>query len=129
MTHSAAANSYEVNADHVTTPTHVLCRVIRMEEVNAGDSYTLEVDLFTVIGNGKVNYGHPGVMYNVADGNNFDFVYFRFVHFCLQVIQEGLTDFCSKRAYNFVLKMGNCFYNFQSISFIFIICYKYHPNK
>lgn len=82
VTHSAATNSYEVNANHTTT--HALCRVIRMEEVNAGDPYTLTVDLFNVIGGRRVNFGHPGVMYNVIDGNNFDFVYFRFVLCCLR---------------------------------------------
>ena len=39
----------------------------------------MTVELMNVIGQDGVNFGHPGVMYNVVDEKNFDFVYFRFV--------------------------------------------------
>ncbi|XP_078379776.1 putative skeletal organic matrix protein 7 [Oculina patagonica] len=46
-------------------------------EINAGNSYTMTVELMNVIGWSGVNSGHPGVVYNVIDENNFDYVYFR----------------------------------------------------
>ncbi|XP_078379744.1 uncharacterized protein LOC144662733 [Oculina patagonica] len=76
LTRSEATDSYEVNADHDKPP--YFCRVLPEEEINAGDSYTMTVELMNVIGkSGDVNHGHPGVLYNVIDENNFDFVYFR----------------------------------------------------
>ncbi len=74
---SQATNSYEVNADHGTWPADGFCRVLPEMEINAGDSYTMTVELMNVIGWSGVDSGHPGVMYNVIDENNFDLVYFR----------------------------------------------------
>ena len=39
----------------------------------------MTIELMNVIGKYGVNFGHPGLAYNVIDENNFDFVYFRFV--------------------------------------------------
>ena len=38
-----------------------------------------QVDMYNFIGSGGVNYGHPGVLLNAEDQDNYDFVYFRFV--------------------------------------------------
>lgn len=74
-----AKDSYELNGDHGSWPGDGFCRALRMDEINTGDPYTLTVDLFNVDGLLGVNSGHPGVMYNVIDENNFDFVFFRLV--------------------------------------------------
>ena len=77
LTKSEATNSYEVNANHDKPPN--LCLVLPEEEINVGNQYTLTVELMNVIGWLGVNSGRPGVMYNVIDENNFDFMYLRFV--------------------------------------------------
>ena len=77
LTRSEATNSYEVNANH-NKPPH-FCIVLPEEEIKGGNRYTITVELMNVIGQDGVNFGHPGVMYNVIDKSNFDFVYFRFV--------------------------------------------------
>ena len=68
-----------MNADLGTWPDDGFCRVLPEKEINAGDSYTMTVELMNVISATGVNAGHPGVMYNVMDENNFDLVYFRSV--------------------------------------------------
>ncbi|KAL9964962.1 hypothetical protein ACROYT_G028679 [Oculina patagonica] len=75
LTRSEATKSYEVNADHDKPP--YFCRILPEEEINAGDSYTMTVELMNVIGWQGVSSGHLGVMYNINDENNFDFVFFR----------------------------------------------------
>ena len=79
MTTLEATNSYELDASHSSWTGDGFCRVLRKEEINAGDPFTMSVELLNVIGNGQVNKGHPGVIYNAVDENNFDFVYFRLV--------------------------------------------------
>ena len=68
-----------VLCDHSTWADDGFCRVLPEMEINAGDSYTLTVELMNVIALRGVDSGHPGVMYNVMDENNFDLVYFRSV--------------------------------------------------
>ncbi|KAL9964960.1 hypothetical protein ACROYT_G028677 [Oculina patagonica] len=75
LTRLEATNSYEVNADQDKPPD--ICRVLPEEEINAGDPYTMTVELMNVIGWVGVSSGHLGVIYNVVDENNFDMVYFR----------------------------------------------------
>ncbi|XP_078379780.1 putative skeletal organic matrix protein 7 [Oculina patagonica] len=75
LTRLEATNSHEVNADHDKPPD--ICRVLPEEEINAGDPYTMTVELMNVIGWAGVSSGHLGVIYNVVDENNFDIVYFR----------------------------------------------------
>ena len=77
LTRSEATNSYDVNANHDKPPE--FCLVLPKEEINIGKPYTMTVKLMNVSGKDGVNHGHPGVMYNVIDENNFDFAYFRFV--------------------------------------------------
>ena len=70
---------YEVSADHGSWPADGFCRVISKVEITDSESYTLTVEIKNVVGMTGVNSGHPGVMYNVVDENNFDVVYFRLV--------------------------------------------------
>jgi len=70
---------YEVNADHGSWPADGFCRVISKVEIKDGEPYTITAEIMNVVGVGGVNTGHPGVMYNVMDENNFDVVYFRLV--------------------------------------------------
>ena len=76
---------YKVNADHGSWPG--FCRVISKVEINDSESYTLTVEIMNVNGRDGVNFGHPGVMYNVVDENNFDVVYFR-LFFLLRICQN-----------------------------------------
>ena len=66
-----------MNANHDKPPT--FCLVLTKEEINVGNQYTMTVELMNAIGWLGVNSGHPGVMYNVIDENNFDFMHLRFV--------------------------------------------------
>ena len=77
VTPLAPTETYEINADQGPFSAYGFCRVIRKDEINAGERYTLTVDLLHVIGRG--GFGHPGAIYNVIDQNNFDIVYFRLV--------------------------------------------------
>ena len=77
LTRSEATNSYEVNATRDKPP--LFCRVLPEEEITAGNPYTMTVDLINVMGEDGVDQGHPGVMYNVIDENNFDYMHLRFV--------------------------------------------------
>ena len=77
LTRSEANNSYEVNADHDKPPD--FCLVLPEVEVKGGNPYTMSVELMNVYGKNGVNHGHPGVMYNVIDENNFDTMHLRFV--------------------------------------------------
>ena len=70
---------YEVNADHGSWPADGFCRVIPKVEISDGEPYTMTAEIMNVVGRDGVNFGHPGVMYNVIDENNFDVVYFRLV--------------------------------------------------
>ena len=78
---------YKVNADYGTWPADGFCRVISKVEINDSESYTLTVEIKNVYGPLGVNSGHPGVMYNVVDENNFDVVYFR-LFFLLRICQN-----------------------------------------
>lgn len=66
-----------MNADHDKPPD--LCLVLPEVEVKDGNPYTISVELMNVNGKNGVNHGHPGVMYNVIDENNFDTMHLRFV--------------------------------------------------
>ena len=70
---------YEMDANHGSWAADGFCRVIRMDEINAGDPYTINVDLYNVIAWDGVDSGHLGVMYNAVDEDNFDVFYFRLV--------------------------------------------------
>ena len=72
-------SSYEMDANHGSWEADGFCRVIRMDEINAGDPYTINVDLYNVIAWDGVDSGHLGVMYNAVDEDNFDVFYFRLV--------------------------------------------------
>ena len=81
---------YKVNADYGTWPADGFCRVISKVEINDSESYTLTVEIMNVNGRDGVNFGHPGVMYNVVDENNFDVVYFRLCFFAKNLLKKSL---------------------------------------
>ena len=66
-----------MNTFHNKTPS--FCCVLPEEEIKGGNPYAMTVELMNVNSSKGVNYGHPGVMYNVIDEHNFDFMYLRFV--------------------------------------------------
>ena len=64
---------YEVNANHGSWPADGFCRVISKVEITDSEPYILTVEIMNVFGShGLTDFGHPGVMYNVVDENNFD---------------------------------------------------------
>ena len=66
-----------VNADHGVWPASGFCRVIFEQDIKAVGPYVLDIELLNTVRPGIVYWGHPGVIYNVVDEDNFDFVYFR----------------------------------------------------
>jgi hypothetical protein len=47
------------------------------EGMGGSDEYSVEADIYNVVGWLGVNSGHVGLGWNVQDANNYDFVYFR----------------------------------------------------
>ena len=68
----------KVDAAHGRWPQDGFCQVAYLRD-GSTSSYQLSVDMYNFIGRGRVNYGHPGVLLNAEDQDNYDFVYFRFV--------------------------------------------------
>ena len=68
-----------VDANHGSWPKDGFCRVLVPMANNIHGAYKLTVELYNQNGWTGVNSGHPGIIYNVIDMNNFDFVYFRWV--------------------------------------------------
>nr|UCK81557.1 lectin 4-1 [Arenicola marina] len=58
-------------------PTAGVCRVMFIDDNLNLDQYVYTVDLYNQAGWQGPNSGHPGVIFNVIDSDNFDFVYFR----------------------------------------------------
>ena len=67
-----------MDAAHGRWPQDGFCQVAYLRD-SSTSSYQLSVDMYNFIGSGGVNYGHPGVLLNAEDQDNYDFVYFRFV--------------------------------------------------
>ena len=55
-----------------------MCRALAQSSVNS-QTYTMSAELLNQAGWQGINSGHPGVLFNAVDENNFDFVYFRYV--------------------------------------------------
>ena len=55
-----------------------ICRVVGQSNVESQE-YTVSAELLNQAGWQGINSGHPGVLFNAVDENNFDFVYFRWV--------------------------------------------------
>ena len=41
-------------------------------------NYAVTADMYSVIGYHGVDYGFPGIAYNIENNQNFDFVYIRY---------------------------------------------------
>ncbi len=54
----------------------VICRALAQCNVQS-QMYTVSAELLNQAGWQGINSGHPGVLFNAVDENNFDFVYFR----------------------------------------------------
>lgn len=96
-----------MNADHGSWPADGFCRVFSKVEINAGNPYTMTVELMNVIGWRGVNSGHLGVFYNAVDENNFDLIYFRLV-FCLEYIKQQQQHCFFTRFFGGRRKIGKC---------------------
>ena len=53
-----------------------MCRVLA-QSADQTQAYTVSAELLNQAGWAGINSGHPGVLFNAVDENNFDFVYFR----------------------------------------------------
>ena len=74
MVKSPTENYYKLDA---TIPqTGEICRVVGQSSVESQE-YTMSAELLNQAGWQGINSGHPGVLFNAVDENNFDFVYFR----------------------------------------------------
>ena len=71
----------KLDADHGRWPQDAFCQVAYLKDVGQSTNYQLSVDLFNFIGRDGPNLGHPGVLFNAEDQDNYDFVYFRFEKF------------------------------------------------
>ena len=67
---------YVLNANHGKWPANGFCRAMLLTILKS-DNYEISAQLYNQIGWKGINSGNLGLMYNVLDNNNFDFVYFR----------------------------------------------------
>ena len=67
----------KLDADHGSWPKDGFCQVSYLNGCGTGN-YQISVDMYNFIGRDGVNFGHLGVFFNAEDGDNYDFVYFRF---------------------------------------------------
>ena len=72
-----SGKNYVLDANHGKWPADGFCRALYPTTVN-GPNYQVSAQLYNQIGWSGVNAGHLGLMYNVKDIDNFDFVYFRY---------------------------------------------------
>ena len=54
----------------------ILCRALG-QAIVASHAYSVSAEILNQAGWRGVNYGHPGLLFNAVDENNFDFVYLR----------------------------------------------------
>ena len=68
---------YVLNATaSLATDARTVCRTVAPSYVD-DDNYALSIYLLSAASEQSARYAGPGVMFNVADGENFDFVLFR----------------------------------------------------
>ena len=65
-----------LDANHGTWPSSGFCQVI-FRKVIQTKMYAVEAQLLNYQGWKGANSGHLGLVYNVQDSKNYDFVYFR----------------------------------------------------
>ena len=73
---SKGGSYYFLNANHGNWPSNDFCRAF-LPTIVKSENYEMSAELYNQIGWKGVNSGHRGLMYNVVDKNNFDFVSFR----------------------------------------------------
>jgi len=60
-----------------TTSTNGTCRVLSQPADQSLQAYEVSAELRNQAGWQGINSGHPGILFNAVDENNFDFVFFR----------------------------------------------------
>ncbi|KAL9974432.1 hypothetical protein ACROYT_G011462 [Oculina patagonica] len=87
----------KLDADHGKWPQDGFCQATYLKDGGQSTDYQLSVDLFNFMGWKGVDSGHPGVLFNAEDQDNYDFVYFRphSVSGCFQTgyVQNGQPKF------------------------------------
>ena len=74
MVKSIKVGHYKLDA--LGTDKNLMCRALS-QPVDESQAFTVSAELLNKIGWQGINSGHLGLLYNVEDENNFDFVYFR----------------------------------------------------
>ena len=67
---------FVVDATYGTWEEHVFCRVFSFTQIKE-TNYVVSASMYNVIGYHGINYGFPGLAYNIENNQNFDFVYVR----------------------------------------------------
>ena len=73
---SKGGSYYFLNANHINWPSNGFCRAL-LPTIVTSENYEMSAQLFNQIDWKGVNSGHRGLMFNILDNNNFDFVSFR----------------------------------------------------
>lgn len=60
-----------------TWPNDGFCQIAFLKDAGQSTNYQLTVKLYNFMGRDQQNFGHPGVLFNTEDQDNYDFVYFR----------------------------------------------------
>ena len=74
MVKSIPDNHYKLDA--LTTDKYLMCRALA-QPIKESRAYTMSAELLNQRGSQGVHIGHPGLLFNAVNENNFDFVYFR----------------------------------------------------
>lgn len=73
---------FVLDANHGSWPVSGFCQAISTKIIQT-NSYQVAAQLLNYQGWNGANSGHLGLIYNVANSGNYDFVYFRYVSMCL----------------------------------------------
>ena len=73
---------FVLDANHGSWPVSGFCQAISTKIIQT-NSYQVAAQLLNYQGWNGANSGHLGLIYNVENSGNYDFVYFRYVSMCL----------------------------------------------
>ena len=69
-------NGNQFKLDALGSSTILMCRALS-HPIDESQAYSVSAELLNKMSFRGMNTGHPGLLYNALDENNFDFVYFR----------------------------------------------------
>lgn len=80
---------YVADATFGTWEKHVFCRIFSTRKI-PDMNYLVTADVYNVVGYHGIDYGFPGIAYNIENNQNFDFVYLRYEE-VISVIQTNFA--------------------------------------